>query len=353
MIVIIILLSIAVLTLLVLYYIQTSKLEYYKTVAQNISTMAVIQKMFEIMGSTISAKEKVESLNEIIIKSFGVKYSTISVYDGNIYEIKSTNVEKTYNDSIANVAEEADFKGNALRNVSKYLTTSHDKTLTYKSAIERQIRSCMFSPIYYNDIYLGFWMLEDEIENAFDSISKDDLAKLKNNMGVFIESTQNQSIIEMAENTDKLTGFYNNLYLYSHVVSILNSKPNSALIMMCINNIEQINEEFGRDFSDTMIVKVANEIKDMFSADTIKIRYSGKRILIVCPDSDAETMQSMAERLLSHITKIVEYNNDKKISLNVKFVIHTFRIQNNIEKELQKMVSYIDNMKETNVIKLI
>ena len=212
MIVLVILLTIAVLAVLVLYYFQTSKLEYYKTVSQNISTMAVIQQMFEIMGSSIlSSKQKIENLNQVIIRSFGVKYSTIAVYDGTTYEIKATNVENTYLDSISQIAKEPDFKDNALRNVSKYITTSPDKTLTYKSAIERQIRSCMFSPIYYNDMYLGFWVIEDEAESAFDNISKDDLAKLKNNMGVFIESIQNQGVIEMAENTDKLTGFYNNL----------------------------------------------------------------------------------------------------------------------------------------------
>lgn len=353
MIFLVILLTIAVLVVLVLYYFQTSKLEYYKTVSQNISTMAVIQQMFEIMGSTISAKQKIENLNQVIIKSYGVKYSTIAIYDGTTYEIKATNVEKTYLDSISQIAKEPDFKDNALRNVSKYITTSPDKTLTYKSAIERQIKSCMFSPIYYNDMYLGFWVIEDEVENAFDNISKDDLAKLKNNMGVFIESLQNQSVIEMAENTDKLTGFYNNLYLYANVVSILNSKPSSALILMCINNIDDINEKFGRVVADNMIVKVSDVIKDMISEENIKIRYSGKRILIVCPDSNADSMQPLIERLLTHIKGLEEYNDDKKIEISVQFVLHTFRRQQNVEKELQKMVSYIDKMQENNSMKLI
>ena len=51
----------------------------------------------------------------------------------------------------------------------------------------------------------------------YPSLFKDvnyELSKLKNNMGVFLENTLYQNIIENAENTDKQTGLYNNLYLY-------------------------------------------------------------------------------------------------------------------------------------------
>ena len=43
----------------------------------------------------------------------------------------------------------------------------------------------------------------------------EELAKLKDHIGVFIENVLSQESIESAYNTDKQTGFYNNLYLYS------------------------------------------------------------------------------------------------------------------------------------------
>ena len=122
---------------------------------------------------------------------------------------------------------------------------------------------------------------------------------------------------------------------------------------MCINNIDDINEKFGRTVADNVIVKVSDVIKDMISEENIKIRYSGKRILIVCPDSDAESMQPLVERLLNHIKGLEEYNNDQKVEVSVQFVLHTFRRQQNVEKELQKMVSYIDKMEENYTMKLI
>ncbi|MNO75452.1 diguanylate cyclase [compost metagenome] len=352
-IILLILVSILLLVLAVLYYIQNNNLAYYKTISKNLSAMSVIQNMFEILGSGIPATKKVEELNSTIVDAYSPKYSTISIFDGNSYEIKATNVEPVYLSSITSISDENDFKTNAIKNVSKYLTTSVDKTLTYKSAIERGIRSCLFSPIYHNGVYLGFWILEDTAEDAFDHISKDELAKLKNNMGVFIENIQNQEIIETAENADKQTGFYNNLYLYSIARQKISEYDNSSLIMFCLSNLNDINDKYGRTVGNTVLIKTINVIKELVVKDSIHIRYSGKRLLIICPNTDSEALHGMVERLLSGIKNEAVYINEEAIVMDTQIVMHTFKKQNNIEKELQKMVSYLDNMKDVNTIKII
>ena len=48
----------------------------------------------------------------------------------------------------------------------------------------------------------------------------EELARLKENIGVFIENINSQEIIENAHHRDKQTGFYKNLYLYSTLISI-------------------------------------------------------------------------------------------------------------------------------------
>ena len=42
-----------------------------------------IQDMYDIMGDTLSSDEKIEKLNNILIKAFKPKYSSIVLYDGN------------------------------------------------------------------------------------------------------------------------------------------------------------------------------------------------------------------------------------------------------------------------------
>ncbi|MEG2348481.1 MAG: diguanylate cyclase [Clostridia bacterium] len=350
MLIVIVILALAI---WVMYLVYNKKIGYYKIVSSNLDSMNVVQKMFELTTSSVTADEKILALNSIIIEAYGAKYSTISLFDGNCYELRASNVEKSYKESVANIAEENDFKANAVKNVSKYLTTDITKTLSYKSAVERNIRSAMFSPIYYTNMYLGFWLLEDESDNAFDTISKNELAKIKANMGIFLENINFQKTIEIAENTDKQTGFYNNMYLYSNTRNELNKFENSVFTLICLKNMPDINEEFGRNIGNALLIKVSNALKDILSSDSIFVRYSGIRLLIITPGITSEVLHPIIERALSRLKGEVEYVKDKKVSITSQILMHTFKKQNNIERELQKMVSYIDKMEEIDTIKII
>lgn len=338
----------------VILVLKDKQLGYYRIVSKNLSAMRVIQSMFEIMGANIPAENKVNELNKVILDTYEPKCSSIVTFDGTKHEIKATNVDKNYIESIIKIGDDNDFREKASNNISKYLTTSSDKTLRYKSAIERNIKSCMFSPIYHGKTYLGFWILEDEIENAFDSISKSELSKLKNNMGVFLENTLFQNIIETAQNTDPQTGFYNNLFLYSKARQKLLENENNSIVLLCFNNLSEINSKYSRDIGNQMLSKSVNIIRDLVSSETMCVRYSGARILLLMPNTTSEAVHGTVERMLGRIKSEASENiNNEYASLTTQVLIHTFKKQNNIEKEVQKMVAYIDAMKETDTIKII
>lgn len=312
-----------------------------------------IQDMYDILGTVSSSEDKIKKLNDILIKSFKPKYSSIVLYDGNKFCMKATNVEKEFLYAIENVAKENVFSSNVLKDVSKYSIAITDKNLSYKSAIERNIKSAIFSPIYFDKMFLGFWLIEDTKEHAFDGISNDDLAKFKHNLSLFIENIQVQSTIEIAENTDKQTGYYNNLYLYSNSRSLLISKDTSSVSLIYLSNLPEVNEKYSRNLGNTLLVKVTNAIKEIVSKESILVRYSGQRLLIITPGSNAQVAQPIMEKVLSKIKSEVEYIDDKRIGLDAKIVIHTLKKQNNIEKEIQNMVLFIDKMKADNTIKII
>ena len=334
--------------------IKNKQIMYYQIVSKNLSAMRVIQSMFEILGANISGNNKIEEINKIITDTYKPKYSSIVIFDGENYNVKATNVDSEYIEAISKIGDENDFKTNILKNVSKYITTSADKTLTYKSAIERNIKSCMFTPIYHGTTYIGFWILEDDISNAFDSMSKSELSKLKNNMGVFLENTLYQNIIETAENTDKQTGFYNNLYLYSKARNKILEFDNTAAIVLGFSNLSNINNDYSREIGNNLLAKAVMIIKELTGSNAICIRYSGARILILLPNSTAQSIHPSIERMLSRIkNEALEKIEDKYICLESKILIKTLKKQNNIEKEVQNMILYIDNMRETDTIKII
>lgn len=349
----VILLLIVITVLVVLLYIKLKQIDYYKAIAGNMAAMTVMQRMFEIMASSIPAKNKIEELNNIIIDVFDSKYSTICMYDGTEYEIKATNVEKMYHGSITEIAEEQDFKTNATHNISKYLVAAGARILGYKSAMERKIKSAMFSPIYYNGTYLGFWILEDQRENAYDSISKEELSKLKDNIGVFIENVTAQGNIENAYTTDRQTGFNNNIYLYSTARQQTSKTETSALVLVSLTSLPNINEEYGREIGDRLLIEKANTLRDTIPPENTIVRYSGSRFIVICPGTSSETIHPTIERFLKNCSYQKEMIGNKEINIDIQILMHTIKKQSIIEKEINKMNAYLEGMKEVNTIKII
>ena len=332
---------------------QKRQINSLKSVSKNVANMNILQNMLEIMSSKFSSDEKIKNLNDVIITNYGVKYSTISTFDGYEYDSTASNIEAIYRDRLKDIANENDFKVNISKNVSKYLTTALGKTLLYRSAVERRIKSAMFSPIYCNGIYLGFWLLEDTVSNAFDNIPKSELAKLKANIGIFLDIVGFQKSIEKAQNEDKQTGFYTNLYLYSGARKIIKNNENNTIAMVCLKNIPDINLKYGRNVGNAVLIKATNCIKNFVNKNIILIRYSGIKFLIIIPNMSSQASQPMIERLLAKLNLESEYVGDEKITVNSQFLLHTVKNQNDIDFEIEKMVDYIDGMNSVNTIKII
>lgn len=332
---------------------QKKQIKALNYVSKDLANMNILQNMLEIMSSKLSAEEKIKTLNDVIITNYGVKYSTISTFDGYDYDSTASNIESIYSDRIKDIAKEREFKSNISKNISKYLTTSPGKNLLYKTAVERRIKSAMFSPIYCNGVYLGFWLLEDTVSNAFDNIPKAELARIKSNIGIFLDIVEFQKSIEQANNIDKQTGFYTNLYLYSGVRKYIKNNENNTVAMLCIKNIPEVNEKYGRNVGNALLVKATNCVKNFVNKNTILIRYSGIRFLIIIPGMSAESSQPMIERLLAKLNLETEFVGENKVVLKNQFLLHTVKNQNDIDIELDKMVQYIEGMNSTNTIKII
>lgn len=353
----IILLSIALLLIIMLtVYSEYDKYNMKKKLTNKENSSIVentIQKMFDILGANIDTQKKINRLNNVIISAFKPKYSSIVLYDGKNHIMKATNVEECYVDVIKDVYKESIFSSCINKDTSKYIISKVNNIISYKSALERGIKSVMFSPIFYDDVYLGFWIIEDDKGNAFDNILENDLKKFKYNLGLFIENIQMQSTMEIADNTDVLTGYYNKVYLYSNSREILTRSETNSITLIELKNIPEINEKFGRNIGNTLILKMCNAIKDIVSKESILIRYTGLRFLIITPNSNAQIAQPIIERILQIIKNINEYVEDVEVSLESKILIHTLYKQNNIEKEVQKMISEIEKSKISDNIRIM
>lgn len=331
-----------------------AQLKYYKTLEKNTSVMGVLQKILETMGASKTSEQKLEDVNQMLIEHFGCKFSTIAWYNGSGYDIKSTNVPATYIDMLKEVVNGQEFKENLAKNVSKYITTTGSKNLSYNTAIEREVKSAMLSPIYDADTFIGYWLLEDIYGGAFDNVPKEHLANIKNNLAIVLENTNSQQIVERLANTDKLTGFKNSMYLYSNLRVMMNEKGKSAIILIALRGFKEVNNSYGRADGDKVLVKVSEIIKEMFNVDSEHIRYSGDEFVVVCLNTEALNIVSNIEKVISKLTlePVISSNGDK-IDIKLAVACTTYKRLNDLDKIMKDLSNGVEESARKGNIELI
>lgn len=109
-----------------------------------------------------------------------------------------------------------------------------------------------------------------------------------------------QHTIEMAV-TDPLTGLYNRRYLDTHMQllmerSVKRERPLSVLVID-IDRFKSVNDAHGHDVGDIVIREFAKRIRLTIRGIDLACRYGGEEFVVVLPDTDADTAQTIAERL--------------------------------------------------------
>ena len=123
-----------------------------------------------------------------------------------------------------------------------------------------------------------------------------------------IRSVQLAEELRRITHTDSLTGLYNQRYF--HVLAaeeIARSKryhKQFSLLMIELKNFAQLNTRMGFEHGDTILRKVAQTLKiQMRGVDSI-CRYGPDRFVLVLPETGAERLQSVANKLRDALGKI-------------------------------------------------
>ena len=100
-------------------------------------------------------------------------------------------------------------------------------------------------------------------------------------------------LIEKAEK-DQMTGLYNKITTEKLINEWIHSHENSlgTLMMIDIDNFKNVNDSFGHQYGDTILIKLAEDLKPMFRANDIVGRIGGDEFFIFLKDLYSEKLIS-------------------------------------------------------------
>lgn len=332
---VIVILVIIVLILMVFNYTIHKKIDAFSNLNQRVTNLNVLQDFMNTLGDNLTINEKIEKINDVLINKYSIKYSTIVVYNGAEYEIKASNVDKKHWDTLKSLQNEPVFADSIKTAVPKYITVENEsEKLPYQKMEFGRAKCAMFFPLYIDNVYIGYWIIEGSQPHEFDKLDTTILEVVRKNIVTILKTVQSQGTIENLVRDDQFSGLKSAEYLYSEGKKIIDKTTTSAICMFKIVNLPSINENIGRKTGNEVITDVSNFIKSNLAAHYLFVRYMGPKFVIVFSGVETQGAYNFMVNLKSQIEALQiqvvnnQYNNDQQ---NISQAENT-GIQENIEE---------------------
>lgn len=366
--VIVIIILVFVIAILTIYNMSIhKKIQDFQNLHQKVTNLNIIQDFINIAGSDLTVDNKIKAINDVIIEKYEVKYSTIVIFNGSDYEIKATNVDNKHWDVLSTLHELDIFKDSISTTNPKYITVNSEKErLPYQKKEFGRAKSAVFFPLYIDNVYIGYWLIESGIPHDFDNIDITIFEQAKENIISVMKAVDYQKILEAIVRKDLFTGLNSAEYLYGEGKKIIDKNTASALCMFRITNIEEINA-ISRELGNKVITKVSDHIKKSISDSYIFVRYMGPKFVIVFCGTNSDSAIDFVHELKISTEKLKislgEQNytveeiakpkrgrakkktvEDAVVSPVLNFVISTYYKGTGIEKVLKDLERYVDEV---------
>ena len=360
---------IIVVLVLVVYNIKiNSRIQEFRNVNQKITNLQVVQDFMNAIGETSTVDQKIQKINDILIEKYEIKYSTIVVFNGAEYEIKASNVDKKHWEALKSLQDVDMFKDSIQTATPKYVTVNNEKEkLPYQQMEFGRAKSAIFFPLYIDNVYIGYWIMESGTPHDFDNVDTTILEVIKDNIVSVLKTVVHQKTLESIVRTDLFTGLYSEEYLYGEGKKIIDQYTISTICMFKITNLEEINKVYCRELGNKVITKISQYIQDNIAKDYVFVRYMGPKFVIAFSGVETsgvadfindikETIEKMQikltpEDLEEDLTKQSPNSQIPNIEQQVatprlNFVLSSYYKGTGLEEVLKKLEEYLDNAPE-------
>ena len=338
------------------------KIQKFKDMNQRITNLYVVQDFMNAIGETSSVEQKIKKINDILIERYEIKYSTIVVFNGAEYEVKASNVDKKHWSALKTLQNVDMFKDSIQTATPKYVTVNNEtERLPYQEMEFGRAKSAIFFPLYIDNVYIGYWIIESGTPHDFDNVDTTVLEVIKENIVSVLKTVVHQKTLESIVRKDLFTGLYSEEYLYGEGKKIIDQYTTYTICMFKIINIQEINKKYCRELGNKVITEIGRYVKESLAKEYVFVRYMGPKFVIafsgVEANSVADFLNEMKEKIESMTIslteeEIEEYNldrNNKKSKNNeevaipkLNIVISSYYKGTGLEEVLQKLEQYLD-----------
>lgn len=325
MLIVIIILVFVILALMIYNMSIHKKIQTFHNMSQRVTNLNILQDFMNIVGKDMDVDKKIQAINEVMIEKYEIKYSTIVVFDGTEYIIKASNVSQRHWEALKSLHEVDIFKDSIAASVPKYITVNNDnERLPYQREEFGRSKSAIFFPLYIDNVYIGYWIIESGVPHDFDNIDTTIFETVRENIVTVLKTVDYQKTLENIVRTDLFTGLKTVEYLYAEGKKTIDNYAISAVCMFKIVNIEEINK-ISRELGNKVITETSKYIEDNIAESYIFVRYMGPKFVIVFCGVESDSVTDFINSVKESVEKL-------QVSLEENFEVKEISTKNDKKK---------------------
>ena len=188
------------------------------------------------------------------------------------------------------------------------LVLSRDSKISYAAALREAFEkeTLLTAPILNENRLYGLLVVgRDGSPGEFRQSDIQLVASLADQTARALANRNNLEQLQRLAITDPLTGLHNLAYFHDFLATQLargaRSGELTALLMLDLDHLKAINDNYGHPAGDAAIIAVAEAMRQSVRESDIAARYGGDEFAIILPDSGREQALRAATRILRRV----------------------------------------------------
>jgi len=131
-----------------------------------------------------------------------------------------------------------------------------------------------------------------------------------------------QKSLSDLSNHDPLTGLFNRLFFDTELKRLDKSRQFPiSIIMVDVDNLKKVNDTFGHNTGDQILIKIANLLTSVFRQEDIISRIGGDEFVVLLPNTSMAVVKLIIERMYNRInTHNIEH---QELPINISLGVST------------------------------